>query len=64
MHELAGMDLIKAWLNGNRNYLTGVKLFLQHGDDDLLKKLFTAEKETSYKRQQLEEELKAICNKI
>jgi hypothetical protein len=64
MHELAGMDLIKAWLNGNRNYLTGVKLYLQHGDDDLLKKLFTAEKETSYKRQQLEEELKAICNKV
>ena len=48
------MEMIKAWLNGSRNYAMGVKLYVQHGDEPLLKKLFISEGETPYKRERLE----------
>lgn len=54
------MNLIKTWLNGNRNYDVGVKLYLQFGDSPIHKKLFTTEGQTPFKKKRLEELLSAI----
>lgn len=55
------MDDIKAWLD-DRDYEQGVNLYLKHGQDPVLKKLFTAEMETAYKRQRLERALRDILS--
>jgi hypothetical protein len=35
------MDDIREWFNGKRDYTSGVELYLAHGDDDLLIRLFS-----------------------
>jgi hypothetical protein len=56
------MDLIRAWLKGNKDYKTGVKLYVQFGGDSLVKRLYTTEKETPFKKGQLEADLRALLN--
>lgn len=57
------MEIIRDWLNGTRNYRIGVKLYLEYGNDAVLKSLFKKESETAFKRQRLEEALKDIVYK-
>lgn len=47
------METLRRWLNGDRSYQVGVKLYLIYGDNQLLKNLFTQEHETAYKKQRL-----------
>jgi hypothetical protein len=56
------MDVIRKWINGGRNYQVGVTLYLTFGDDDTLKKLFTQEHETEYKRKRLLAALQELIN--
>lgn len=58
--EFYGMDVIRNWLNGSRDYQTGVQLYLEHGQHGLLKKLFTAEGFSDFKQQQLEKALSGL----
>jgi hypothetical protein len=53
------MDAIRNWLNSGREYHGGVQLYVQHGTNELLKKLFTVEGFSEFKQQQLE---KALTN--
>ena len=54
------METIRLWLNGNRDYAAGVKLFLLYGKDKLLKRLFTEEACTDYKKKKLIEVLQGM----
>lgn len=53
------MDDITNWLQ-RKDYLEGVRLYLQHGQDPVLKELFTSEHKTPYKEQRLEKALRQI----
>ncbi len=56
------MDDIRRWFNGQRNYDAGVKLYLVHGKDPQLKRLFTVEGYTPFKLQKLTSALDAILS--
>lgn len=47
------MDDVRKWLNSSRNYVDGVKLLLAYSTDTKLKRLFTIEGETEFKRKKL-----------
>lgn len=47
------MESIRLWLNGDRNYVAGVKLYLQFGTDKMLKRLFSSEECTDFKKKRL-----------
>jgi hypothetical protein len=53
------MEAIRHWLQ-SKDYIEGVRIYLQHGQDPVLKNLFTAEKGTPYKQQRLERALREI----
>lgn len=53
------MQEIRDWLQ-SKDYLEGISLYLEHGQDPVLKNLFTAEKGTPYKQQRLEQALRQI----
>lgn len=53
------MNDIRDWLQ-SKDYIEGIRLYLQHGQDPALKNLFTAEKGTPYKQQRLERALREI----
>lgn len=55
------MDDIREWLSGNRDYDAGARLYLIHGKDSLLKKVFS-EPVSPFKKQKLEESLKALLS--
>lgn len=47
------MDDIRKWFNGKKNYAEGVALYLKYGKDAMLKKLFTVEAESDFKKKKL-----------
>lgn len=53
------MDDIREWLAGNRDYDAGAKLYLIHGKDAQLKKVFS-EPVSPFKKGKLEESLRAL----
>lgn len=53
------MDEIKAWLTGAKNYDAGVLLYLRHGKDPLLRKVF-AEPASDFKKKKLETALREL----
>ena len=61
--EIYCMESIRIWLNGKRNYDAGVKLYMQFGNDALLKKLFTERPSTSFKEKTLVESLQKLMVK-
>lgn len=54
------MEDLKNWLASGRDYASGVQLYLKYGANELLKKLFTLEVETVYKRDRLQKALLQI----
>lgn len=54
------MDDIRNWLNGSRDYASGVKLYLVRGSDPKLKQLFTAEGYSDFKNKKLQGALQAL----
>jgi hypothetical protein len=57
------MEDIRQWLNGKRDYKTGVEIFLQHCTDGLLRRLFTQEGFSDYKYKKLVSELEGMVLK-
>lgn len=57
------MDLIKEWLNGARDYDAGVSLYMQLGDDPVMKSLFR-EFRTPFKEKKLLELLRGLLNRV
>jgi hypothetical protein len=57
------MQAITDWLNGARDYSSGVHLYLKHGRDPLLKKLFTAESKTAFKEKKLADALRGLLQR-
>ena len=53
------MELIRNWLNGQRNYRTGLQLYLAYGTNESLK-LYLQADFTPYREQRLAEELLAL----
>jgi hypothetical protein len=53
------MESITNWLQ-SKDYVEGIRLYLEHGQDPGLKNLFTAEKQTPYKEQRLEKALREV----
>jgi hypothetical protein len=47
------MDVIRKWLNGSRDYDTGVQLYLEHGQDKKLQRLLTLEGYSEFKNKKL-----------
>lgn len=56
------MDEIIHWLNGPRDYQTGAKLYLKHGTDKLLRRIFM-EPVSDFKKKKLSEALNALVYK-
>lgn len=54
------MQIIADWLNGRREYTAGVKLYLMYGEDRKLKRLFSEEGLSDYKKKRLEAELRGL----
>jgi hypothetical protein len=54
------MEAIRIWLNGNRNYDQGVKLYLQFGTDELLKRMFREKIPSDFKKKKLLESLQTL----
>lgn len=54
------MDDIRFWLNGRRDYTTGVVLYLKHGSDPLLIRLFRDEAVSDFKKQKLAQALQQM----
>lgn len=57
------LDTLKAWLNGTREYNTGVQLYNHLGKDEKLMALF-AQGKTLYSNFRLQEELRVICQEL
>jgi hypothetical protein len=57
------LEVLRAWLNGKREYWAGVVLYKKMGDDDRLKQLF-AKGPTAFTTRRMQEELLAICNEL
>jgi hypothetical protein len=58
--DIAYMQEIKAWLQ-SKDYIEGVRLYLEHGTDENLIELFTSEARTDYKAQRLERALRELA---
>lgn len=56
------MDDIRAWFNSGKKYEDGIKLYLKHGNDAKLIRLFTAEGYSAFKMQTLTSALDAILS--
>jgi hypothetical protein len=56
------MDDVRDWLNGGRNYDEGVGLLLKHGTNTKLKRLYTIEGMSDFKKTRLHQELQRIYN--
>lgn len=56
------MDDIREWLKGPHNYEAGAKLYLVHGKDNALRRVFS-EPASDFKRKKLVEALKALVTK-
>lgn len=56
------MDDIREWLRGSRDYNTGAKLYLIHGRDAKLRRVFS-EPVSDFKKKRLVEELTALLTK-
>ena len=54
------LETLRAWLNGTRDYFTGVTIFAKLSDDKKLISLLKGEK-SAYNVSRLEKELMAIC---
>lgn len=54
------METIRKWLNGSRDYTSGVQLYMVHGTDKNLHRLFTAEGYSDFKNKKLLEALQAL----
>ena len=57
------MEAVRAWLNGKRDYFTGVSIFKKFCSDDRLIRLLSAG-ENTYNKERLLEEIMIIWNKI
>ena len=53
------MENLRTWLNGCRDYTSGVALYNEYGQDPMLKRML-AEAETDFKRKRLEKALEEI----
>lgn len=53
------MENLRTWLNGCRDYTSGVAIYNQYGTDPALKRMF-AEPETDFKRKRLEKALEQL----
>jgi hypothetical protein len=60
IRHFRSMDDIRKWLNGSREYYSGVSLYVVHGTDPNLKRLFTAEGYSDFKNKKLVAALQAI----
>jgi hypothetical protein len=56
------MDDIRKWLNGPREYHSGVELYLKHGNNKLLRRLFTAEDYSDFKKDKLTKALQDLTS--
>lgn len=56
------MDVIRQWLDGPKNYEQGAILYIQHGRDEKLKRVFR-ELASDFKKKKLEEALKGLLTK-
>lgn len=56
------MQMLRDWLEGDKNYLDGVRLYLRFGSDARLKTLFTKEQATDFKRKKLEEAIRGMLS--
>lgn len=54
------MEAIRIWLNGKRDYKTGVRLYMIYGSDPALKRSFAENVISEYKEKRLMESLEAI----
>lgn len=57
------LEFLRAWLNGKKDYNSGVILYNQLGDNAALKKLLL-HGPTDYNRARLQKELLQICNEL
>ncbi len=55
------LETLRTWLNGNKEYYTGVAIYATLGDNKALLSLFRQGK-NAYNSQRLKEELLSICN--
>jgi len=55
------MSAIQSWLSSGKDYIEGIRLYLQHGADNNLKRLFTEEQKTAYKETLLEKAMRDIA---
>ena len=53
------MDVIRLWLNGNKNYYTGLVLFIRYSTNEQLKQLFRSG-DTPYNVDRLEKEMNLL----
>jgi hypothetical protein len=56
------MNLIEAWLKGGQPYAIGVRLYMLHGRDKSLHRLFNSEGETPFKKQKLAAALRELVS--
>jgi hypothetical protein len=54
------MDVIRTWLNGRRDYESGIKLYNLYGEDTLLKRLFAEKGQTAFKEKKLQDSLRNL----
>lgn len=57
------LETLRTWLNGNKEYYTGVAIYATLGDNAALLSLFRQGK-NAYNTKRLEEELLCICNSL
>ena len=57
------LGTIKTWLNGGKNYFTGVLLYEQTGKDKRLLELFK-KGPSDFSKKKLQDELQAICDQL
>lgn len=60
--EFGGMEAIRIWLNGDKDYTSGCRLYAQFGTDKLLNRLFSEKPETDFKKKRLKEALVSILS--
>src|SRR4051812_44817462 len=56
------MENLRAWLNGCRDYTSGVTLYAQYGKDPALKRMFS-EAESPFKKKRLQKALEELWAK-
>ena len=56
------MESIRIWLNGDRSFTIGAKLYDIHGKDPLLKRLFASPDKSDYKTERLCQALKELLH--